>query len=141
MVNKQTVTDSILQQGILPLYFNADETVSVDVLKAIYKAGIKAVEYTNRGEAALVNFKKLVEVRNNGSYLLAELDGTIRKSSVAGNCVKKFYSFLPITRLNLGLADIIGLDQNTTRSNQRISERDANMTKLTRVNGDSRPIN
>ena len=45
---------------MLPLYFNADETVSVEVLRAIYKAGIKAVEYTNRGEAALKNFKKLV---------------------------------------------------------------------------------
>ena len=46
------------------LYFNADETVSVEVLRAIYKAGVKAVEYTNRGEAALKNFKKMVEVRN-----------------------------------------------------------------------------
>ena len=64
MANKQTVTDVILQQGILPLYFNPDETVSVEVLRAIYKAGIKAVEYTNRGEAALNNFKKLVQIKN-----------------------------------------------------------------------------
>ena len=61
---KQKVTDAILQQGILPLYFNADESVSVDILRAIYRAGIKAVEYTNRGEAALSNFKKMVVVRN-----------------------------------------------------------------------------
>ena len=59
------VTQSIINQGMLPLYFNPDETVSVDVLKAIYKAGVKAVEYTNRGEAALKNFTKLVEVRNS----------------------------------------------------------------------------
>jgi 2-dehydro-3-deoxyphosphogluconate aldolase/(4S)-4-hydroxy-2-oxoglutarate aldolase len=64
MATKESVTAAVLQQGILPLYFNADETVSVEVLKAIYRAGIKAVEYTNRGEAALKNFKKLVEVRN-----------------------------------------------------------------------------
>lgn len=49
---------------MLPLYYNADETVSVEILRAVYKAGIKAIEYTNRGEAALKNFKKLVEVRN-----------------------------------------------------------------------------
>ncbi len=61
---KQKVTDAIVSQGILPLYFNADETLSVDILKAIYRAGIKAVEYTNRGEAALSNFKKMVAVRN-----------------------------------------------------------------------------
>jgi 2-dehydro-3-deoxyphosphogluconate aldolase/(4S)-4-hydroxy-2-oxoglutarate aldolase len=49
---------------MLPLYFNADETVSIDILKAVYKAGVKALEYTNRGEAALANFKKMVVVRN-----------------------------------------------------------------------------
>jgi len=65
MATKESVTAAVLQQGILPLYFNADETVSVEVLKAIYRAGIKAVEYTNRGEAAFKNFKKLVEVRNS----------------------------------------------------------------------------
>jgi 2-dehydro-3-deoxyphosphogluconate aldolase/(4S)-4-hydroxy-2-oxoglutarate aldolase len=64
MSNSQQVTDVIVQQGILPLYFHADETVSVEVMKAIYKAGIKAVEYTNRGEAALDNFKKMVALRN-----------------------------------------------------------------------------
>ena len=58
------ITDAIVQQGILPLYFNPDETVSVEILRAVYKAGIKAVEYTNRGDAALSNFKKMVEVRN-----------------------------------------------------------------------------
>ena len=61
---KQQTIDTIKQQGILPLYYNADETVSVEILRAIYRAGIKAVEYTNRGEAALSNFRKLVLVRN-----------------------------------------------------------------------------
>ncbi|HMG67521.1 MAG TPA: hypothetical protein VK588_07540 [Chitinophagaceae bacterium] len=64
MVSISNVTNSILQQGILPLFFNADETVSVEVLRAIHRAGIKAVEYTNRGEAALKNFRKLVETRD-----------------------------------------------------------------------------
>jgi len=36
----------------------------LEVLKAIYNAGIKAVEYTNRGEAALSNFKQMVALRN-----------------------------------------------------------------------------
>jgi 2-dehydro-3-deoxyphosphogluconate aldolase/(4S)-4-hydroxy-2-oxoglutarate aldolase len=54
----------IVNQGILPLYFNTDETVSVEVLRTLYKAGIRAVEYTNRGSEALGNFKKMVAVRN-----------------------------------------------------------------------------
>jgi 2-dehydro-3-deoxyphosphogluconate aldolase/(4S)-4-hydroxy-2-oxoglutarate aldolase len=36
----------------------------VEVLRSLYKAGVKAVEYTNRGDAALKNFTKMVEVRN-----------------------------------------------------------------------------
>jgi len=58
------VTSVIVKQGMLPLYFNADETVCIKVLRAIYHAGIKVVEFTNRGEAARNNFKKMVEVRN-----------------------------------------------------------------------------
>ncbi|MFZ4771006.1 MAG: bifunctional 4-hydroxy-2-oxoglutarate aldolase/2-dehydro-3-deoxy-phosphogluconate aldolase [Ferruginibacter sp.] len=64
MSNTQKVTEAIVAQGILPLYFNPDESVSVEVLRAIYRAGIKAVEYTNRGEAALKNFTAMVAVRN-----------------------------------------------------------------------------
>ena len=64
MSKTKQISDAIIAQGMLPLYFNADETVSVDILKAVYKAGVKALEYTNRGEAALANFKKMVEVRN-----------------------------------------------------------------------------
>lgn len=60
----QQATDAIVQQGILPLYFNADETISIETLRAIYRAGIKAVEYTNRGEAALKNFQAMVKVRD-----------------------------------------------------------------------------
>ena len=60
----QQITDAIVQQGILPLYFHPDETTSIEVLRALYNAGVKAVEYTNRGEAAFSNFKKMVEVRN-----------------------------------------------------------------------------
>lgn len=61
---KNKVQEAIIEQGMLPLYFNANQVVSVEILRAIYRAGIKAVEYTNRGEAALNNFKSLVAVRN-----------------------------------------------------------------------------
>ena len=64
MATTQQAIDAIVEQGMLPLYFNADETVSVEILRAVYKAGVKAIEYTSRGEAALNNFAKMVEVRN-----------------------------------------------------------------------------
>jgi 2-dehydro-3-deoxyphosphogluconate aldolase/(4S)-4-hydroxy-2-oxoglutarate aldolase len=64
MADKQQVTEHILQQGILPLYFYPEENVSMEVLRAIYRAGIRAVEYTNRGEAAYRNFRVLIALRN-----------------------------------------------------------------------------
>lgn len=59
------IIQAIKTQGVLPLYFNADQAVSINVLKALYNAGIRAVEYTNRGAAALDNFSALVQVRNS----------------------------------------------------------------------------
>ncbi len=64
MSKSQKAIDAVVAQGILPLYFNPDENVSIEILRAINKAGIKAVEYTNRGEAAFNNFKKMVAIRN-----------------------------------------------------------------------------
>ena len=64
MSKTKQIADAIIAQGMLPLYFNADEAVSVEILRAVYKAGVKALEYTNRGDAALMNFKKMVAVRN-----------------------------------------------------------------------------
>ncbi|MDZ4807300.1 MAG: bifunctional 4-hydroxy-2-oxoglutarate aldolase/2-dehydro-3-deoxy-phosphogluconate aldolase [Bacteroidota bacterium] len=94
MNKPQKITDAIVQQGILPLYFNPDETVSVEVLKAIYRAGIKAVEYTNRGEAALSNFKKMVEVRNAAMTGLLLGVGTIKNLKQAEDYVNAGADFL-----------------------------------------------
>lgn len=71
MTNSSTVLNAIVAQGMLPLYFNADESVSVEILRALSRAGVTAIEYTNRGEAALSNFKKLVTVRD------AEMPGVL----------------------------------------------------------------
>ncbi len=94
MSSIQQTTDSIIEQGMLPLYFNADETVSVEVLRAIYKAGVKAVEYTNRGEAAFKNFKKLVEIRNVEMKGLLLGIGTVKDLDTAKNYIGAGADFL-----------------------------------------------
>ena len=59
MPDKQAVLQSILDQGILPLFYWDSPDVSLEVVRALYKAGIRALEYTNRGKAALENFRFL----------------------------------------------------------------------------------
>jgi 2-dehydro-3-deoxyphosphogluconate aldolase / (4S)-4-hydroxy-2-oxoglutarate aldolase len=83
MASTTTIKNTILQQGLLPLYFNKDETVSVEVLRALYKAGIRAVEYTNRGEEALQNFKKMLTVRNEEMPGLLIGIGTVKNLETA----------------------------------------------------------
>jgi len=94
MQNKKIISDKIVQQGILPLYCNADETVSIEVLRAIFKAGIRAVEYTNRGEAALHNFKKLVEVKNKEMHDMFLGVGTIKTLQQAENYINAGADFM-----------------------------------------------
>jgi 2-dehydro-3-deoxyphosphogluconate aldolase/(4S)-4-hydroxy-2-oxoglutarate aldolase len=83
MDKKTAILNLIQQQGMLPLYFYKDEAVSVDILHALYAAGIRTIEYTNRGEEALNNFKKLRQVCDNelgGMYLGI---GTIKNAASA----------------------------------------------------------
>ncbi|MES1220364.1 MAG: bifunctional 4-hydroxy-2-oxoglutarate aldolase/2-dehydro-3-deoxy-phosphogluconate aldolase [Bacteroidota bacterium] len=94
MSKTQQVTDLIIQQGILPLYFNPDETVSVEILRAIYRAGIKAVEYTNRGDEALNNFIKMTTVRNAEMPELLLGVGTIKNIKDAKNYMASGADFL-----------------------------------------------
>jgi 2-dehydro-3-deoxyphosphogluconate aldolase / (4S)-4-hydroxy-2-oxoglutarate aldolase len=94
MINIEKVTQAIVSQGMLPLYFNASEEVSVDVLKAIYKAGVKAVEYTNRGDAALHNFVKMVALRNAEMPDLLLGVGTIKNMQQAKDYLAAGADFL-----------------------------------------------
>ncbi len=83
MNKKETLLKLIPGQGILPLYFYKDTEVTLEVLRAIYRAGIRTVEYTNRGEAALSNFKAmraLCDGELKGMYLGV---GTIKNGEQA----------------------------------------------------------
>ncbi|UEG53681.1 bifunctional 4-hydroxy-2-oxoglutarate aldolase/2-dehydro-3-deoxy-phosphogluconate aldolase [Mucilaginibacter daejeonensis] len=63
MKTKQEVLDSIVTQGMLPLFFYKDAEVSVEITRTLYSAGVRVFEYTNRGDAALDNFKKLKDLQ------------------------------------------------------------------------------
>ncbi|KOS05647.1 ketohydroxyglutarate aldolase [Flavobacterium akiainvivens] len=79
MKEKKDIVAAIKKQGVLPLYFNADERVSIEILRALYRAGIRAIEYTNRGAAAFSNFKALLAVRNTEMTDLYLGIGTLKK--------------------------------------------------------------
>lgn len=83
MDKKSEVFKLIPEQGMLPLYFYKDTEVTINVLKTLYNAGIRAVEYTNRGEVALKNFqvmRKVCDTELPGMYLGI---GTIKSGDMA----------------------------------------------------------
>ena len=70
--DSKVTLDSILKQGILPLFYWDSPAVSLEVILTLYKAGVRALEYTNRGPAALDNFtflKKTLATETPDLYL------------------------------------------------------------------------
>jgi 2-dehydro-3-deoxyphosphogluconate aldolase/(4S)-4-hydroxy-2-oxoglutarate aldolase len=56
MSDLQSMRAAILEQKLLPLFYHDSAEKSVLVLEALYAAGVRCVEYTNRGSAAPANF-------------------------------------------------------------------------------------
>jgi 2-dehydro-3-deoxyphosphogluconate aldolase / (4S)-4-hydroxy-2-oxoglutarate aldolase len=83
MGKKETLLKLIPEQGILPLYYFKDTEVSVGLLRALYKAGIRAIEYTNRGEQALKNFEAMRKVCDEEMKDMYLGIGTIKNGEMA----------------------------------------------------------
>ncbi|XZF16285.1 bifunctional 4-hydroxy-2-oxoglutarate aldolase/2-dehydro-3-deoxy-phosphogluconate aldolase [Chitinophagaceae bacterium MMS25-I14] len=83
MDRKTESLELVKKQGLLPLYFHPDATVSTEVLIALYSAGIRSVEYTNRGATALENFRQLVNIKDKEMPGLQLGVGTIKNAADA----------------------------------------------------------
>ncbi|MDQ8051490.1 MAG: bifunctional 4-hydroxy-2-oxoglutarate aldolase/2-dehydro-3-deoxy-phosphogluconate aldolase [Pedobacter sp.] len=55
--NKAAAIAAIQEQGMLPLFYDKDVALSLEIIRTLYRAGVRVFEYTNRGPAALENFK------------------------------------------------------------------------------------
>ena len=69
--DKLQVLATMQQTGLVPVFYHADAAVAKQVLKACYDGGIRAFEFTNRGDFAHEVFAELVK------YAAAELPGMI----------------------------------------------------------------
>ena len=59
--NKIQVLAAMKQTGLIPVFYNSDLEVSKNIVKACYDGGIRAFEFTNRGEFAHEVFGELVK--------------------------------------------------------------------------------
>ena len=54
------VTNTLLDTGLIPLFYNGDVETAIEVIAACARGGVRAIEFTNRGELAYPVFTELV---------------------------------------------------------------------------------
>lgn len=106
MENEQQIIQRIRQQGVLPLFFHTDRQTCIDVTNALYSAGIRIIEFTNRGEAAFENFKALVALRDESMKDLLLAIGTIRTPEQATKYINAGADFLVSPVFDAAVCDI-----------------------------------
>jgi 2-dehydro-3-deoxyphosphogluconate aldolase / (4S)-4-hydroxy-2-oxoglutarate aldolase len=106
MDKKQEAIKQLLQQKMLPLYYHDSEEVSKEILKALFEGGIRLVEYTNRGENALENFKALRKVVSKSMPGLLLGIGTIKTKKQAKKFVEAGADFIVSPAINEEVGEI-----------------------------------
>ena len=87
MRKKEQAEKALLDQKVLPLYYHESSEVSIEILRALYGGGVRILEYTNRGEAALENFALLRKAVDKEMPELQLGIGTIKsKKQTRKNC-------------------------------------------------------
>ncbi|WP_158797496.1 bifunctional 4-hydroxy-2-oxoglutarate aldolase/2-dehydro-3-deoxy-phosphogluconate aldolase [Pedobacter sp. L105] len=104
MKTKKDSLKVITDQGLLPLFFYEDAAVSLEVVRTLYRAGIRVLEYTNRGPAALENFKILIDAVNIEMPDLHLGIGTVKNTNEATDFLKSGAHFLvsPVVNVEVG---------------------------------------
>ena len=59
--NKMQVLDAIVSTGMVPVYYNKDVEIAKQVVNACYEGGVRAFEFTNRGDFAHEVFAELIK--------------------------------------------------------------------------------
>jgi 2-dehydro-3-deoxyphosphogluconate aldolase/(4S)-4-hydroxy-2-oxoglutarate aldolase len=106
MDKRETIQDLINKEGLLPLFYHNDVELCVEVVRALYNAGVRIVEFTNRGKNALENFKALIRERDAAMPGLMMGIGTIKSSEDATNFIDAGADVLISPTFNAGVADV-----------------------------------
>ena len=78
--NKMQVMSAIQATGMVPVFYHADAEIAKQVVKACYEGGVRAFEFTNRGDFASEVFIEVIKIG-----LAQELGCDLTKVFPAGN--------------------------------------------------------
>ena len=94
MGRNKNIIEQIKEQKLLPLFYHPDPAICKGTVQALYDAGIRIVEFTNRGNEALDNFKLLLKERDKLWPDLLLSVGTIKNEKDAKAYIKAGTDFI-----------------------------------------------
>ena len=106
MDKQDVIRGQIITEGLLPLFYHDDATVCIDVVKALYKAGVSIIEFTNRGVHAYENFKLIIGERDKSMPGLKMAIGTIKRAEDAARYIDAGADVLISPTFDAGVCDV-----------------------------------
>ncbi|TDO22774.1 bifunctional 4-hydroxy-2-oxoglutarate aldolase/2-dehydro-3-deoxy-phosphogluconate aldolase [Pedobacter duraquae] len=106
MKTKESAIKAITDQGLLPLFFYEDAEVSLQIIRTLYKAGVRVLEYTNRGKEALENFRYIMHALEGEMHDLFLGIGTIKNTQEARDFIHAGAHFIVAPVVDLEVAKI-----------------------------------
>jgi 2-dehydro-3-deoxyphosphogluconate aldolase / (4S)-4-hydroxy-2-oxoglutarate aldolase len=93
------VLTSMLETGVVPLFYHADPDIAEKVIRACLEGGVRCVEFTNRGEGAHLVFAELVQRFREDQRLILGA-GTILDAPTAALYIQLGANFIVGPTLN-----------------------------------------
>ena len=90
----------IRETGIVPVFYNANVELACKVVKACYDGGIRAFEFTNRGDGAHIVFKDLIPFVRQECPEMALGAGTVLDAPTAALYIQLGADFIVSPNLN-----------------------------------------
>ena len=100
MHRKEQALQLILQQKLVPLYYHSNAGTSRSILEALFAGGMRVVEYTNRGEHALENFRLLQQMKRTMPGMMLGI-GTIKSATDAVKFIDAGADFIVAPTMNV----------------------------------------
>ncbi|QEE50985.1 bifunctional 4-hydroxy-2-oxoglutarate aldolase/2-dehydro-3-deoxy-phosphogluconate aldolase [Flavobacterium alkalisoli] len=94
MRDKEIIYNRIKSEGILPLFYHDDTEVCIAVTKALFKANISIIEFTNRGKNAIKNLQAIIKERDSSMPGLHIGVGTVTNADEANLFIELGADFL-----------------------------------------------
>lgn len=94
MEKEKNLLRIIKEQGLMPLFYHDDLTACTSIIQALYNAGVRTVEFTNRGSSALTHARSLIAKRDDLWPGMLFGIGTIHDSDTADRFAEAGADFL-----------------------------------------------